>query len=85
MGFALVFYTLFLTGVCGVVWLFTRMLFKGIPLVLISVSLAVVITILLFASGMAASDWNWAFTVPFIVIGSLITLVWSLILRKRAA
>ena len=85
MGVALIFYTLFLTGVCTVVWLFTRLLFRGILLVLITVSLAVAITILLFASGMAESDWNWAFTIPFIVLGSIIALVWSLILRKRRA
>ena len=85
LSVALIFYILFLTCVCAVVWLFTRLLFRGVRLVLITVSLAVAITIILFASGMAESDWNWAFTIPFIVLGSLIALVWSLVLRKRPA
>ena len=81
---ALFVYTLILGGVCALMNLSTRMIFKGLALVFVTVSLSFVLTVVGYASGMAEHDFSFWMTLPFLFGGVLIAAIWQAILLKKA-
>ena len=81
---ALVVYLFVLAGVCALTSFVTRKIFKGFALVFVTVLLAVAVTLVGFASGMAKSDFTLWVALPFLLGGLLIAAVWSAILIKKA-
>ena len=62
-----------------------RRFLNGMPLVVVSMSFALLVVLLGAASGMAKSDFTTGFALPYFFCAMAIALVWFMAMKLRAA
>jgi len=62
-----------------------RRFLSGLPLVVVSISLALLIVLFGAASGMAKIDFTMGFVLPYLFCAMAIALVWFMAMKLRAA
>ena len=62
-----------------------RRFLSGLPLVVASMSLALLVALFGAASGMAKSDFTMGFALPYFFCAMAIALVWLMAMKLRAA
>ena len=82
---ALAIYTLIVAGLSALINLATRRFLRGVVLVIVTVCLAVAVTLIGFASGMAKSDFTFPVALPFLVSGAIVALIWVAALKRKVS
>jgi hypothetical protein len=83
--FAILYFTVPLAVVSLLVALVARRFLNGLSLIVITVVVAEAITLTVFVSGMAKSDFSLALIWPFFVAGLIIAGAWTIAVKTRSA
>ena len=74
---------LIMLAFCFLIWLVTRHFLAGVPMVVVTVALALLLILAGAAVGMARSDFGLHIVLPYALLAAAIATTWLLILRAR--